>query len=70
MSLGPPGASLDPEQAENFEDVSPFVECYQIQLIISQMEKQFAVKGQPPSMRVTSNTILSTEYTSAQLCDI
>lgn len=29
MSLGPPGASLDPEQAENFED----------------MEKQFAVKA-------------------------
>lgn len=23
MSLGPPGASLNPEQAENFEDVSP-----------------------------------------------
>ena len=22
MSLGPPGASLNPEQAENFEDVS------------------------------------------------
>ncbi|KAL8974830.1 MAG: hypothetical protein Q9197_000944 [Variospora fuerteventurae] len=29
MSLGPPGASLNPEQAENFED----------------MEKQFAVKA-------------------------
>ncbi|MCJ1375360.1 hypothetical protein MMC20_006595 [Loxospora ochrophaea] len=29
MSLGPPGASLDPEQAQNFED----------------MEKQFAVKA-------------------------
>lgn len=23
MSLGPPDASLDPERAENFEDVSP-----------------------------------------------
>lgn len=23
MSLGPPGGSLDPEQVENFEDVSP-----------------------------------------------
>lgn len=29
MSLGPPGAQLAPEQADNFEDI----------------EKQFAVKG-------------------------
>lgn len=31
MSLGPPGAQLSAEQADNFEDI----------------EKQFAVKGPP-----------------------
>ena len=32
MSLGPVGASLDPEQAENFEDVSHVIATAEIEL--------------------------------------
>ena len=52
MSLGLAGASLNPEQAENFEDVPPppaeraaFVASQGDCPKLFQMEKQFAVKG-------------------------
>ena len=47
MSLGPAGASLNPEQADNFEDVYPSRALSHFVLTPEQMEKQFAVKGPP-----------------------
>jgi len=35
MSLGPAGASLDPEQAENFEDVSYIMDLGQHSLMLN-----------------------------------
>lgn len=51
MSLGPAGASLNPEQAENFEDVSARASQGIASTDKEKMEKQFAVKCPPQPLR-------------------
>ena len=68
MSLGPAGASLNPDQAENFEDVSFVHGDRGSKADISQMEKQFAVKG-TPHLSISPSHILLTPYTSRATYD-